>query len=103
MRQMGIPKVCLEFHLFVYRVLFAPLAVFFQRKFFGCVFLVLGGVVVATCALLTSKVYGFSHDFSNVCRGKAQKALPSARLRLGDNLGNNTGTDRTATFTNGEA
>jgi len=60
----------------MYRVLFAPLAILFERKLFGCVFLILGGVIVATRALFTAKMYCFSHAFSNMGWGGTSGVPP---------------------------
>jgi len=58
-------------------VLFAPLAILLEGKFFGGIFLVLGSVIVATCALFTAKVYCFSHGFSNMGWGDTSGVPPS--------------------------
>ena len=65
-------KAGLELHLFMDSVLFAPLAVLLERKFLCRVFLVLGCVIVATCALFTTEMDRFSHRFSNsnACRSR---------------------------------
>jgi hypothetical protein len=56
-------------------MLLAPLAVFPEGKFFRRVFLVLGRVIVASCALFTTEMNRFSHRFSNSVAGKDPGSL----------------------------
>ena len=66
----------LELHLFVNRMLFAPLAIFFQSKLFGRILLVFGRVIVSSRTLFTAKMDDFSHRFSIpilIAPGRARK------------------------------
>ena len=66
-------KPPLEFHLLVDSVLFAPLAVLFERKLLCRVLFVLGGVIVAAGALFTTEMNRLSHRFSNSNTGKSRR------------------------------
>jgi hypothetical protein len=53
----------------------APLAIFFQFQFFGCVFFVFVGGIIFSVALFTCQRNNFSHFFLS----KIVKPMPTSR------------------------